>query len=247
MLVVIILICRRALLLSCCSSQQTSSWVVAVPAVVQQLQQPLYQLSGAAEAHGALWQLILCRDQKPSTDPTAAKLGARAGSAAAGTIAQQDTLATNQADCQMLLQLLEMVADAAQQLQRQVILLQLMADAQKAAGKQRLWDDTVTTAVKQMAARLKQLQTPKAQANPASIVDAVDSVAIVEGGTAGADSISANGTTDTCYNDSRGLQKLQRQSSAAARDSIDHRQLQQLCLTALKLAKEVLTQGGKSD
>ena len=145
MLCVDVHMCRRALLLACCSSRHTAAWVLAVPSVRQQLQQQPFMLGGPFETHGALWQLLLhAASSQPATKPPAAAAAGAASLAAASDAAQQQ-----------LLSLLTLQSSDSQQLQRQVLVLQLMADAQRAAGsRQRLWSDAVSVVLMLLANRV---------------------------------------------------------------------------------------------
>lgn len=128
--------CRRALLLACCSSQHTAAWVLAVPTVKQQLLQQQLALGGPLEAHGALWQLLL---HSASSQP------AKAATSNKPAAVQHPATTVGEDAQQQLLSLLQLQSGNMQQLQRQVVTLQLMVDAQKAAGsRQRLWVDVVS-------------------------------------------------------------------------------------------------------
>lgn len=136
--------CRRALLLVCCSSSHTTAWVMAVPGVRQQLQQECFALEGGCESHGAIWQLLMhgsgSQQPKVAAKPTAAAAAASRGGEVEG--AQQHML------CLLRLQ----SSSSVQQLQRQVVALQLMVDAQTAAGSgQRLWSNVVSVLVSEPA------------------------------------------------------------------------------------------------
>jgi hypothetical protein len=136
--------CRRALLLACCSSPHTAAWVLAVPTVKQQLLQQQLMLGGPFKAYGALWQLLLhSASSQPAKAATSGKAPAVPLAATAGEDAQQQ-----------LLSLLQLQSGNVQQLQRQVVTLQLMVDAQKAAGsRQRLWGDAVSDATQHACCR----------------------------------------------------------------------------------------------
>lgn len=123
------------MLLACCSSPHAAAWVLAVPSIKQQLQQQCFQHEGPLESHGALWQVLMgggsasTAQRNMSAKPAAAITAAAAQEAGAQ---------------QQLLELLQLQGNVIQQLQRQVVLLQLMVDAQKAAGsRQRLWSEAV--------------------------------------------------------------------------------------------------------
>lgn len=242
---------RRALLLSCCSSQQTADWVLAVSAVIKQLQQPELQPGGHAEAHGAIWQVLCCCRGK----------GATAGviSSSAATI---DRGSSSASKCQLILQILELQSDDVQQLQRQVVLLQLMSNAHRAAGRYKLWDEAVVAAVKRFAARVKQAQSaaqqqstdPKvgmkadAKTLAAQATAAVESSCVVQElqGTGHGDN---NTDTDDVGgdDDTKGLLKPGQQSGVMCADALQPRQLQQLWVAALRAVKELVTQTNKTD
>lgn len=90
-------------------------------------------MEGACEAHGALWQLLM---HTTSSSSQQAKAPAKPAGGA------------DEAAQQQLLALLRLQGSSSvQQLQRQVVTLQLMDDAQRAAGnRQRLWSDGVSNA-----------------------------------------------------------------------------------------------------
>lgn len=88
-------------------------------------------LAGPSEAHGAVWQLLMQNNSSSQLVKAPAKSPA---------VASADDGAEQQ-----LLSLLRLQSSSnVQQLQRQVVLLQLMVDAHTAtASRQRLWSDTV--------------------------------------------------------------------------------------------------------
>jgi hypothetical protein len=151
-------VCRRALLLACCSSPHTAAWVLAVPTVVQQLQQQCFKLGQPCESHGAMWQLLMHKHNtnaattgssssraqpvKQAVSSSAKPAGATASSGSSGGAEGRDEGLEQQ-----LLSLLQLQGSSSVQLlQRQVVVLQLMVDAQAAAGRgQRLWSDAVRT------------------------------------------------------------------------------------------------------
>jgi len=107
--------------------------VLAVPGIKQQLQQQVFQLEGPFEAYGALWQVLLSSNTQQSQSSAAKHTATGAPAVLAGEASQQQ-----------LLSLLTLQSSSVQQLQRQVVLLQLMVDVQRAAGcRQRLWSDQV--------------------------------------------------------------------------------------------------------
>jgi hypothetical protein len=115
---------------------------MAVPGLLQQLQQDCFALEGRCESHGAIWQLLMHTTSSSQTPKVAAKptpppaaAATAAGGAGEGEGAQQQLLC--------LLRLPS--SSSVHQLQRQVVALQLMVDAQTAAGSgQRLWSDVVS-------------------------------------------------------------------------------------------------------
>jgi hypothetical protein len=255
---------RRAVLLASCSSQQAAAWVLAVPAVLQQLQQQAFQLSGAAEAHGALWELVISKSSSSRTAVHASQTGS--GSSGIGSTT---------AHCGQLLELLGLDCSNVSNLQRQVALLQLLGDVQQAAGsRQQLWPEVVA-ALKQVAARIKSLQAGTAGAadgaagaersqqgvRSSANGDAADKVSPTVGVTAASDtgpggSSSGSSEGGSIDDDAEGkgakaVRRLQQQLSGdAAGDEVDalgQRQRQQLQPAALKLIKQLLTSGGKTD
>jgi hypothetical protein len=129
-----------------------------VPSVKQQLQQQWFALEGPSEAHAAIWQLLVHSSSSSSTQLV--KAPAKPAAAAA---ASTDIVAEHQ-----LLWLLRLQSSSSvQQLQRQVVLLQLMVDAQTAAAsRQRLWSDTVRDGVVQRLANVCQHRVPSKPAEP---------------------------------------------------------------------------------
>jgi hypothetical protein len=104
--------------------------------VKQQLQQQWFALEGPSEAQGAIWQLLV---HNSSSSSQLVKVPAKPAAAAS---------ADDGAEHQLLLLLRLQSSSSVQQLQRQVVLLQLMVDAQMAiASRQRLWSDTVRAGV----------------------------------------------------------------------------------------------------
>jgi hypothetical protein len=244
-------VCRRAVLLASCSSQQAAAWVLATPVVLQQLQQQTFQIGGAAEAHGALWELVITKSSSTGASSTAAKSG-------------------------QLLELLALDSSNVSNLQRQVALLQLLADVQQAAGsRQQVWGAEVVAALKHVAAKIKSLQasTAAATADGAAgaershqgtsfsrdgvAADIVSAANEVQSAGPGGGSSSSDGGSDDDDAEGKGakaLRRLQQQqqqlSSDAGGDDVDalgQRQRQQLQPTALKLIKQLLTSGGKTD
>uniref|UniRef100_A0A383WMX0 Uncharacterized protein n=1 Tax=Tetradesmus obliquus TaxID=3088 RepID=A0A383WMX0_TETOB len=276
---------RRAVLLASCSSLQAAAWVLAVPAVLQQLQQPSFQLGGAAEAHGAIWEFVI---SKSSSSTTSSKNGtASSSSSSSGSGSGGGNSSSGSAG--QLLALLELDCSNVSNLQRQVALLQLLSDAQQAAGsRQHLWGPAVVAALKQVAARIKALQAstaaaaaaagaqerPETAASTASgtagegvAVSAVEAVAANGHHTAGLPGGSTTGSSSSSSSSSgveddaegkgaKAARRLQQQPAAAAAaaaavdvdaDALGVRQRQQLQPAALKLIKQLLTSGGKTD
>lgn len=119
-------------MLVCCSSSHTIAWVMAVPGVRQQLQQECFALEGRCESHGAIWQLLMHASGKVAAQPATAAAAASGGAEVEG--AEQHML------CLLRLQ----SSSSVHQLQRQVVALQLMVDAQTAGNGQRLWSNVVS-------------------------------------------------------------------------------------------------------
>jgi hypothetical protein len=250
-------------LLASCSSQQAAAWVLAVPAVLQQLQQQAFQLGGAAEAHGALWELVISKSSSSSS--RTAVHAAQTGSG------------SSTAQCGQLLELLALDCSNVSNLQRQVALLQLLADVQQAAGsRQQLWGPEVVAALKQVAARIKSLQAGTAGADGAAGTerlqqgvrssangDAADKVSPTIGMKAASDTGPGGSSSSSSSNEGRSIDddaegkgakavlRLQQQLSGDAGgddvDALRQRQRQQLQPAALKLIKKLLTSGGKTD
>lgn len=135
-------VCRRALLLACCSSLQTAAWVLAVPTLVQQLQQQCFKLGQPCESHGAMWQLLMHHN---TTNTNTSSSMAQAAKQTASKGSSDGAEGRDEGLEQQLLSLLRLHGGSSVQLlQRQVVVLQLMVDAQAAAGRgQRLWSDVV--------------------------------------------------------------------------------------------------------
>lgn len=115
---------------------------MAVPGVRQQLQQECFALEGPFESHGAIWQLLMHKASGSQQQKVASKPAAAAAAAASGGGEVEG--AEQQLFCLLRLQ----SSSSVQQLQRQVVALQLMVDAQTAAGSgQRLWSNPVSVLV----------------------------------------------------------------------------------------------------
>jgi hypothetical protein len=253
-------------LLASCSSQQAAAWVLAVPAVLQQLQQQAFQLCGAAEAHGALWELLISTSSSSTSAFNASSASSTAG------------------QCGQVLQLLELDCSIASNLQRQVALLQLLADVQQAAGsRQQVWGPEVVAALKQVAAKIKVLQASTAAAAAAAAAaggaqdsqqeaqqgvtkgrtasggadaEATEQVFAVNGVKAAAPGSSSSSMRESADDDADGkgakaVRRLQQQLSddtgGGAVDALGQRQRHQLQPAALKLIKQLLSTGGKTD
>lgn len=221
---------RRALLLVCCSSPHPTAWVMAVPGVRQQLQQDCFALEGRCESHGALWQLLMntsnSQQPKVAAKPTPpAPTGAAASGAGEGEGAQQQLLC--------LLRLPS--SSSVHQLQRQVVALQLMVDAQTAAGSgQRLWSDGVSAALRKLAAQLKEMEGPASSTTAAAAKGSLSS------------SVSDSDTEDTVNipRAATGTALQQQQQQPADAEQLQSRLSGQLQPAALRLVKELLTRGG---
>jgi hypothetical protein len=228
------------------------------------------------ESHGAIWQLLL----HPSTQ-LQKQDGANGtcGAADAGT-------------AQQLVSLLQLDSSSVQQLQRQVVVLQLMADAQRAAGgQQRLWgkqvraDESeclVVVFVKKMEARgavaccafapgaqgkepqrtvdsvtthtttdvlLMCLQVQSALRKLAAQLKEMDVSAgrrthTAAGGKSSLSSRGSDADSEDEHADGAAEPPLQQQQRADIEQHLGHRRSAQLQPAALRLVKELLSQGG---
>jgi len=222
--------CRRALLLLCCSSASTAAWVLAVPAIVGQLQQQHFQFGGLAEAHGALWQMLPLRTSNDGRLHTGALAAVGLGS---------------QSQQKLTLLLQQFKNNGLVQVQKAIGCLQLMVDVQNASKQQRVWSEQITGVLRGLASELKDVISPAVESGahaPGSlkIVTRDDSAAV--------SNIAAAVCFDVVDKDDFQASKYQQPNPKPASPTVlVARQAHQLQPMALKLIKQLLNQGGKTD
>jgi hypothetical protein len=202
---------------------------LAVPAIVGQLQQQHFQFGGLAEAHGALWQMLPLRTLNDGRLHT--------GALAAGGLSSQ-----SQQNLTLLLQ--QFKNNGLVQVQKAIGCLQLMVDVQNASKQQRVWSEQITGVLRGLASELKDVITPAVESGAHAsgslkIVARDDSAAVSNIGAAVFDVVDKDDFQASKYR--------QPNPKPASPTDLVARQAHQLQPMALKLIKQLLNQGGKTD